>query len=92
MDEYNQEGRSSPDPSLASLEEQSPHFYHDSGDADDLDMDASCGRIDLKGEKLLENSAPFAEVEIMQLRIACPEVRRRLMDDYSSSDDDSTLD
>ena len=48
--------------------------------------------LTLEEEERLEESAPFTEEGIMQLRFARPEVGHRLVDDSSSSDDDSTVD
>ena len=71
MDEYNKRGHGSPDPSLGSLEEESSHFSHDSGDADDFDMDLLFYSDDdsdyqppeveltLEEEEMLAGSAPF---------------------------------
>ena len=71
MDEYNKRGHGSPDPSLGSLEEESSHFSHDSGDADDFDMDLLFysdddsdyqppeDELTLEEEEMLAESAPF---------------------------------
>jgi hypothetical protein len=102
MDEYNKRGRGSPDPSLGSLEEESSLFSHDSGDADDFDMEllfysdddsdyqSPVDELTLEEEERREESAPFNLEKLIQLPIARQEVGRRLVDDSISSDDDST--
>ena len=104
MDEYNKRGHGSPDPSLGSLFLESSHFSHDSGDADDFDMDLLFysdddsdyqppeDELTLEEEEMLAESAPFTEEEIMQFRIARQSVGGRMFDDSSSSNDDSTMD
>jgi hypothetical protein len=103
VEEYNKRGRGSPDPSLGSLEEESSHFSHDSWDADDFDMDllfdsdddsdyqSPADELTLEEEERREESAPFNLEKNIQLPIARQEVGRRLLDDSSPSDDDSTM-